>query len=662
MASVRPYGSWPSPIDAATVAGDTRSFGAIDIDDGTPYWLERRPSEGGRGVVCRADESGGHTEVTPEDVDVRTTVHEYGGGDFAVADGTIVYSRFEDQRLYRDAVAGEPDPQPLTPEPPEPQAHRYADFEFGPEGDWLICVRERHDTEGEPVNELVRIGLTDQGATEVVASGHDFYAAPRIDPASDHLVWLTWDHPKMPWDGTELHLAPLEEDGSIGEPRTVMGGGAESVFQPTWGPDGSLYAVSDRTGWWNVYALGTPGEEIEAEIVLDEAAEYGTPQWAFGLGTIAPLGEDRILAIRNQGGSQDLGILEGEAGFTSLDLPYEVYPHPRIASEGDSLVTIAAGPRTPATVITVDADGSSTTHRSAFDLEVDPAYVSEPTHVSFPTGPDGEETAHGLYYPPKNPDVEAPGDAAPPLVVKVHGGPTSQTMPIVDLEVQYFTTRGIGVMDVNYRGSTGYGRAYRDRLRGEWGNVDTQDCVAAARYLTEEGLVDGDRLAIRGGSAGGYAVLCALAFEDTFDAGASYYGVGDLRALAEHTHKFESRYLDGLVGPLPEAEDLYQARSPTAHASGIDAPLLVLQGGEDRVVPRSQAESLVDALVTNDTPYAYLEFPEERHGFRAAEARETALESEFGFYASVFGFTPDGINAIDLDEGTFTRRTPTAGD
>ncbi|MFB6111943.1 MAG: prolyl oligopeptidase family serine peptidase, partial [Halobacteriaceae archaeon] len=622
MPTETPYGEWPSPVKAERVAAGSRDFGSIDIAEGTPYWLERRPADDGRGVVCRSDGEGGIEEVTPGDVDVRTTVHEYGGGDFTVVDGTVVYARFEDQRLYRLPAGGDGTPTALTPPSPDDGQHRYADLTATPDGETLYCVRERHDVEGEAQTSLVSIPLGAGAATpSVVASGHDFYSFPRLHPDGTQLAWTTWDHPRMPWDGTELHVADIDA-GTLSNERTVMGGPEESVFQPTWGPDGTLYAVSDRTGWWNVYAVGTPAEDFGPENLHVEAAEFGTPQWTFGLGTVAPLDDGRLVVVRNTEGHQELGILTPESGtFEALELPYSTYPHPRVATDGQSVVTVGAGPKTPATITTVRPSGEHAAHRRAFEVGFDTEYLSVPDHITFPTGHEGEESAHALYYPPTNPDVEPPATAAPPLVVMVHGGPTSQTMPSIDLTIQYFTTRGFAVLDVNYRGSTGYGRAYRDRLKGEWGIVDTMDCVAGAQYLADEWLADPNRLAIRGGSAGGYATLCALAFHDTFDAGASHYGVADLRALAEHTHKFEARYLDSLVGPLPAAEATYEARSPASHADGIRAPLLVLQGGEDRVVPPAQAEQLVRALVETETPYAFLEFPEERHGFRSAAAR-----------------------------------------
>jgi dipeptidyl aminopeptidase/acylaminoacyl peptidase len=647
-----PYGEWPSPISADDVASDTVEFGDVAVDDGTPYWLERRPAEDGRGVVCRRDPDGIDVEVTPADVDVRTTVHEYGGGDFTVTDGTVVYSRFSDQRLYR--IEDGEDPEPITPEPAAERAVRYADMTIAPGGDRLYCVRERHhpDSDEEPTNDLIVLSLDDDSDPTVVAEGHDFYSFPRLSPDGDRLAWTTWDHPQMPWDGTELHVAGVESDGTVADAEMLMGGREESVFEPSFGPGGQLYAVSDRTGWWNLYRI----EGGEPALVHEDEAEYGTPQWAFGMATYLVMDDSSILAVRNHESHHDLVWLDAERGTReSAGLPYEAYPYPRLATDGETVVAIAAGPATPQSVITWTPGGGSEVLRQSFTLDIGPGMLSEPEHITFPTS--GNEDAHALYYPPTQSGVTQPEDAAPPLLVNVHGGPTSQTLPVADLEIQYFTSRGIGVVDVNYRGSTGYGRTYRERLDGEWGAVDTDDCVNAAEYLATQGLADPNRLAIRGGSAGGYATLCGLTFRESFDAGTSYYGVADLRALAEHTHKFESRYLDGLVGPLPDAEETYAERSPAEHADQITSPLLVLQGGEDRVVPPEQAETLVEALVDNQTPYAYLEFPEERHGFRTADARKVALTAELRFYSCVFEFEPaDDLSPLDLTEGAFEKQ------
>lgn len=649
--STTPYGEWDSPVSAADVAADTLRFGPVSVDDGGVYWLERRPDEEGRGVVVRADGDDDQTEVTPADADVRTLVHEYGGGDFAVHEGTVFYANFDDQRLYR--VDGDADPEPITPEPETERGHRYADMAASPDGSRLYAVRERHEGEDaeDVVNELVAIPADGSADPEIVASGHDFYSFPRLSPDGDRLAWTTWDHPRMPWDGTELHVADVAADGSLRNERVVMGGPDESVFQPGWSPDGRLHAVSDRTGWWNLYAVDAAGDD-EPRNRTPQKAEFGVPQWSFGTATYAFLDDGRVAVLRNADGEWSLCLLDDDDDLTEAGLLFSAYPHARLATDGETLAFVGGGPTTPATVArwTPDAESGPTHLRQSFSLDLPEGMVSEPEHVDVPTR-DGAQT-HAFYYPPTNADERAPESEDPPLVTMVHGGPTSQTLPVANLAVQFYTTRGFAVADVNYRGSTGYGRDYRDALQGEWGRLDTTDCVDTAEHLADTGRVDPDRLAITGGSAGGYAVLCALAFHDTFDAGASHYGVADLEALATGTHKFESRYLDGLVGPLPDARAIYEERSPAFHAAEIDAPLLLLQGGEDRVVPQEQAEDMVDALVATETPYAYALFPEERHGFRTAEASRRALELELAFYGETFGFAPaDEIPDIALHEG-----------
>jgi dipeptidyl aminopeptidase/acylaminoacyl peptidase len=637
--NVQPYGAWSSPVDPESLTRERVEFGPVVVDDGTAYWLEVRPEEDGRGVVVRETEEG-YEDVTPETRDVRTLVHEYGGGDFAVDEGTVYFADYDDQRIYRQDPGGEP--ETITPEPETERGDRYADFEVSPDGSRLYCVRERHGGDGGPENHLVVVPTDGSDAPGVVAEGADFYSFPRVDDASDRIAWTTWDHPRMPWDGTELHVATVEDDGSLAAERTVLGGAEESVFQPAW-DSGSLYAVSDRTGWWNLYRVDPAGES-DPENLHPRDSEFGIPQWAFGTSTYALREDGSIAVVVTEDGTRRMGILDpGEPPLELRfpDLSGSVHKHAKVLADGDDVVVPVSKTDAPAELVRYTPDeGSTTTLRTAGQSELDPAYVSEPEHLAFPTDDDAFD-AHGFYYPPHNPDFEAPRDEAPPVVVTVHGGPTSQTVPEFDLETQFFTTRGIGVFDLNYRGSTGYGRAYRDRLDGQWGVVDAADCANAAAFLGETGRADPDRLAVRGGSAGGYAVLCSLAFHDAFDAGISYYGVSDLAALAENTHKFESHYLDSLVGPFPGAEAVYRDRSPVYHADGIDCPLLLLQGDEDPVVPPAQSESMLAALDENGVPSAYVEFEGEQHGFRKAESIRRAAEAELAFLGEVFGFDPD---------------------
>ena len=645
-----PYGTWPSPITAEMVASAAITFGHVAVDGDDVYWREQRPDEDGRGVIVRHDGEG-TADVSPEDGNVRTLVHEYGGGDFAVQDGVRYWSRYDDQQVYRQE--GDEEPVPITPEPRTERGLRYADFVVSPDGRALYCVRENHDaiadgTANEPINELVRLATDGSEAPAVVASGHDFYAAPRLSPDGERLAWLVWDHPRMPWDGTELVVADVTDGGDIADERVVLGGPDESVFQPEWSPDGELYAVSDRTGWWNLYRVPAgddPGASLEPEPVIEREASYGTPQWLFGMATYAFLDDGRIAAVVTEDGRQHVEVIDGDER-TVADLPFEtVSPHVRAA--GESVVMPAGGPQTPTQIVRwAPATDAEILRRSA-TLDVPTVTLASPEHVSYETR-DGE-TAHTFVYPPTNPGVEAPADQRPPLVVFAHGGPTGATSPDLDLSVQFFTSRGFAVADVNYRGSTGYGRDYRDALSGEWGLVDVSDTVDAARHLAEAGRVDPDRLAVRGGSAGGYVVLAALAFEEAFDAGASYYGVADLARLAELTHKFESRYLDQLVGPYPEMADTYRERSPVEHAGEIDDPVLLLQGEDDPVVSLSQAEAMVDALEETDVPHSLSVFEDEQHGFRRAASRERAVETELAFYAEAFDLNPaDDLPALEL--------------
>lgn len=650
---IAPYGTWPSPISAEMVASDSKHFGHVTIAGGTIYWREQRPDEDGRGVVVRA-EGGETTDVTPPDVNVRTLVHEYGGGDFAVHDGVVFYSSFDDQRVYRQPPGS--DPTAITPEPATERGLRYADFEVHPDGEFLYCVRENHDVVGtdgtadptatdepnttdnpdtadEARNELVRFRTDRGGEAEVVASGRNFYAAPRLSPTGDRLAWLAWDHPRMPWDGTELHVASVADDGTLVDEDVVLGGSSESVCQPAWAPDGTLYAAADRTGWWNIYRVPFDGDP---EPVVERDASYAAPQWTFGMSTYAVLGDGRIAAVVTDEGRQQIELLE-DGERTVLDLPFETFS-PLLCADDDTVVVPAGGPRTPTSIVRWCPESGPEVVRRSTTLDVEDAYLSTPEHRTYETR-DGQQ-AHAYVYPPTNPDVEPPADERPPLVVIAHGGPTGATSPAFDPTVQFFTSRGFAVADVNYRGSTGYGRAFREALYGEWGILDVTDTIDAADHLVESGEADPDRLAVRGGSAGGYVVLSALAFHDTFDAGASYYGVADLARLTELTHKFESRYLEHLVGPYPEDADVYHDRSPVHHADDIDAPVLLLQGAEDPVVPLEQAEAMADALADNGIPHSLLVFEDEQHGFRHADSRERAIAAELAFYADVFGFEP----------------------
>ncbi|HEU5061943.1 MAG TPA: S9 family peptidase [Solirubrobacterales bacterium] len=643
MPTVAPYGSWSSPIEAATVAGAGRRLAAATIAaDGAVWWAEGRPTEGGRVVLMRRAPGGEPEAVTPEGANVRTRVHEYGGGAWCLVEPDLVlFVDFADQRLYRQRLGEEP--VAISPEPSPGAALHYADMRPSPDGETVVCVRESHG-QGEAVNEVASLPLDGSGEPRVLASGRDFYSFPRISPDGEWLAWTCWDHPNMPWDGTELWLAPLADSG---EERLIAGGSEESVFQPEWGPDGRLHFASDRDGWWNLYRARDPGGQLSGEEgalvqLTEERADFAHPQWLFGGATYAFLASGAIACVRCERAEERLFLLQPDGWEPAdLGLPFTAFGFPALSARGERVAFAAASPESEAAVVVYDVERSETeVVRSASENPVDPAYVSRPRPVEFPTG-DGE-VAYGFYYPPTNPGFSAPEGELPPLIVESHGGPTSHATPMLDREFLYWTSRGIGVVDVNYRGSSGYGREYRNKLRGTWGVVDTEDCVNAARYLAEQGEADGARLAIRGGSAGGYATLCALTFHEGFAAGASYYGVADAEALARDTHKFESRYLDRLIGPYPEQAEMYRERSPIHHVDRLRSPVILFQGLEDEVVPPNQAETMVAALERNGVPHAYLAFAGEQHGFRKAETNIRCLEAELYFYGRIMGFEPAG--------------------
>ncbi|HEX9763037.1 MAG TPA: prolyl oligopeptidase family serine peptidase, partial [Acidimicrobiia bacterium] len=553
-----------SPISAADTVGGVVSFGAIQVDGDDLYWLEGRPSEGGRQVLVRRDADGIIEDVTSPPINVRTLVHEYGGGAYVVDQGRVVYSEFSDQRLH---VLGR---GPLTADPKTQRAWRYADARSLPDGS-LVCVRENHH-EGEVVNQIVMIDPS--GSVSTLASGRDFYSNPRPSPDGDWLLWLEWDHPNMPWDGTELMTGRIA-DGALTDVTQIAGGPEESVFQPEWAPDGGIVFVSDRTGWWNLY--GHHGDET---IPIHPArADFGLPAWLFGFTTYGFVSGKRILASYWEDGVQRLVVLGSDGSANHLETPYS--RHDYLITDDKSRAWFAGtGPAHPSAICEIDIETGVVTTVRANPLPADPPYFSTARVITFPTGAGA--VAHGVFYPPANPEFEAPDGEKPPLIVMVHGGPTSHVVPRLTAGLLYWTTRGFAVVDVNYRGSTAYGREFRNQLRENWGVTDVEDCLAAARYLAEAGEVDGDRLLITGGSAGGYTTLAALAFGDGFSAGASYYGIGDIALLNEHTHKFEARYLDGLIGTDPEE---IRRRSPLYSADQIKVPVILFQGLDDKVVP-----------------------------------------------------------------------------
>lgn len=640
---VIPYGSWPSAITAATAAArggvDLRSpLGQARFDGGALYWVEGRPGEGGRQVVVRggADRA---ADVLPPGFSARSRVNEYGGGAFAVCGGVVLFVNDQDQRVYR--VDPGRTPRPLTPAGP----WRYGDLSVDPIRRRLLAVREEHATTArEPALTIVAVDIDAVAPPRVLVSGSDFYAAPRPSPDGCRLAWLQWDHPNMPWDGTELLAGEFDADGGIVGSRCVAGAADESVVQPTWSPDGTLYFASDRSGWWNLYRDG----DGAAVPVCPMNAEFAAPPWVFAASTFGFESAERILCAFAQRGRWRLGRIDVRTGtLEPIDTPYTEVASLSVGA--GTAVFCAGSPLSTLALVRLDlSSGALGMVRSSPGAALAAEAVSSPEAVEFPTG-EGQR-AHGFFYPPANPACVGPSAARPPLLVMLHGGPTASASTALDLRIQFWTSRGFAVLDVNYRGSSGYGRAYRRLLDRRWGVADVEDCVAGARYLVARGVVDGCRLAIRGGSAGGFTTLCALTFHDTFSVGASYYGISDLEALTADTHKFESRYLDRLVGPYPAERDVYRARSPIHALDRLSRPVIVFQGSDDAVVPPNQSERLVAALRGRGLPVSYLCFPGEGHGFRRAENVALALEAELYFFGRIMGFTPaDTLPGVQID-------------
>ncbi len=625
------------------------SLGMPWLDGGTAWWLEGRPAEGGRVALMEVEGSGVPTEATPAGFNLRTMAHEYGGGAYCVRDGVVFCSSFEDQRLYR--IDPGSDPVPITPDV-EDRRHRFADGTVTADGRLWIGVRERHSESGrsaDVVNELVALPTDGSAAPRVVAGGRDFYAGARISPDGTRLCFLAWNLPWMPWDGCELFTARLGPDGSPSDVTHVAGkDGEEAIWQPEWSPAGDLVFASDRSGWWNLERV----RDGERETLYAAEAEFGYPAWVFGGRSYGFLGDGRIVCGFDRDGRTFFGVLDPESGvLEELDLSYDAWRGtPFLVAAGSTVVLVAGSATLPNQVVRLDvATGAHEVLRTSADVPVDPAYFSVPRAIEFPT--EGGSTAHALFYPPGSRDFVGPGDERPPLIVRSHGGPTGNATAIFGLDMQFWTSRGFAVVDVNYGGSTGYGRAYRERLNGQWGVVDLQDCVSAARYLVETGEADGDRLLVTGGSAGGYTTICALTFTDAFAAGASYFGLADLEQFGDgDTHKFELRYEHTLVGPYPETRDRYRERSPINFVDRISTPMLVLQGADDEVVPPAQAELIVAALRERRVPHAYLLFEGEGHGFRKAENIVRSLEAELSFYLQVLGLEPgDPLPTLEIE-------------
>lgn len=649
--TIAPYGSWRSSITVEALLVDRILAHEPRIDGQTIAWLEGRPSELGRSVVVRALEGGGVEELTPAGSDVHDGVHEYGGGAWAIDDGVVYYSERSDDRLYRIAVgaAAAGTPEAIT----AASGMRFADFIIDRRRARLIAVREAHRADGPPTNDIVAIPLGPAGADPaepiVLVGGADFYGPLALSPDGDRLAWLTWQLPDMPWDGSELWVADLDAEGRPTAARRVAGSRSESIAEPRWSPDGRLHFVSDRTDWWNLYRREAD-RSITALAPLE--TEFAGPQWVFGLSTYGFADDGSIVAVSHDHAADRLWRIPADGAPRAIAVPYLEIDG--LAVAGDRIIIVAGSPSEPDHVASVTDEGRGTTIevlRRTSPVAFDPASVAIPEPIDFPT--EGGLTAHALFYRPTNPDFVGPADERPPLVVRSHGGPTAGTGQGFFGSIQYLVSRGIAVVDVDYGGSTGYGRAYRSRLDGEWGVVDVDDCLNAGRYLASIGEVDPARMACEGGSASGYTTLAMLAFRPgAMAAGVSYFGIGDLTGFDLTTHKFESRYTERLVGPLPETEALWRERSPILHAERISVPMLILQGLDDKVVPPSQAEQIVAGLAAKGIPHAYLAYEGEGHGFRKLENIRRSYQAELSFYGQVLGFTPaDELPPLELVRG-----------
>ena len=636
--TIAPYGSWNSPISPHQLVEGNIEFGDLEVDGEYLYWIECRPEEKGRCVIVRRSLDGEMKDVLQQPYSARSRVHEYGGGALLVDRGRVFFSNFRDQRIY--VARAHDDVEPITAE----GGFRYADYVSDARRNRLIGVREHHHgNSGQVENEIVGIEY-DLGAEDaVLVSGSDFYASPRLSPDGAHLAWLSWCHPNMPWDGTELWVAQLDGAGCPRGGIKIAGGDKESVQQPLWSKDGVLYFVSDRSNWWNLYRW----ENGVVETVYQHEAEFGRPQWLLGLMNYGLINSDFIVCSYSVGGAWFLGKLGKEdPRLEEFHLPFTYFDSIQVL--GDRVYCLAGSPEIPISLIEFDPSSKSfSVLRCSTPSRAVKGYTSLPKSFEFPTA-DGQ-VVHGLFYPPTNERSMGPSGSLPPLIVKIHGGPTSATDSVFSLKIQFWTSRGFAVFDINYRGSSGFGREFRNLLKGNWGIADVLDCAMGAKFLVEKGLVDGEKLAIRGGSAGGFTTLAALASHDVFRAGASYYGVGDLLDLAKDTHKFEARYLDRLIGPLPECRETYSERSPINSLQTLSAPVIFFQGLEDRVVPASQTELMVEALKEKGVPVAYVPFVGEQHGFRMAESIVRSHEAELFFYSRIFSFPiDDGVEPVEI--------------
>ena len=634
------HGTWSSPVSATAAAEGSVRFSEPRFDGDTLYWLEMRPTERGRTVLMCLDRDGVTREVTPPGFSVRSRVHEYGGGAYAVHAGTVYFVNAEDQNIY--CIESGAAPEPLLDKSARPE-YRFADLVIDRHHHRLLCVCEEHSGAGEPENYLAAVDIRGGIRPRVLVSGSSFYSSPRPSPDGTSLSWISWEHPFMPWDETRLSVAAVSEDGTVGSKQLVAGKARESIMEPSWSPDGVLYWCSDTTGWWNLYRRGP----FAPENLCAQEAEFGRPPWTFGNRSYVFLSSDDLLCSVCSNGRWDLRRMHIDSGATeTYALPFTEISG--LTVSGQNAAFVGASPAELPSVVLLDIKtGEYSNIRRAGGFALSSEYISVPETFEFPA----EGTlGHGFYYPPRNPEFQPPAGAIPPLLVRAHGGPTGAATATFSLSTQYWTTRGFAVLDVNYGGSTGYGKKYRERLDGNWGVIDTSDVIAAARSAVGLQLADPERIAITGGSAGGLTVLTALGQSEIFRAGASYYGVSDLVRIQEVPHKFESHYNFGLVGPFPEMRELYVQRSPVHHVDRIAGGVIFFQGADDPIVPPDQSRRMFEALRAAGRPAAYLEFSGEQHGFRQSQNIARALEAEFYFYSRIFGFTPaDPIDPISLE-------------
>ena len=621
--TVCPFGSWRSPITSDLIAADSIPLIDVLLDGDDVYWIESRPQQAGRHVVVRYAKDGPAHDLTPPPFNARTKVHEYGGGAVLVYRGTTFFTNFDDQKLYRQDLNGTP--LPIS----QASQCRYADAVVDASRHRLVCVREDHRrTNGVVINSIAAVASDGLSPEQVLVEGQDFYSNPRISPDGKRLAWLSWNHPSMPWTGTELWVATIGGSGEVEAPIRIAGSANESIFQPEWSPDGTLHFISDRTGWWNLYRC----RDGLSEAILLKGAEFGQPQWVFGMATYGFLSDGRIICSYRETGCSRIAVLTDK--LLPLDLPYTEVSCVRACA--DSFVFQGGAPDRPASIVRVRLDPMTfEVLKRSTEVTENPRireHISVPILTEFPSG---RGNAYAWYYAPLNPAFTAPADELPPVIVKSHGGPTAAASSILDLRTQYWTSRGYAVLDVDYGGSTGYGREYRNRLHQAWGIVDVEDCTNAARFIVQNKKGDPARVAITGGSAGGYTTLCALVFGTFFKIGASYFGVSDLESLVRDTHKFESRYLDWLIGKYPEDKETYIARSPINFTDKLSVPVIFLQGEEDQVVPPNQTEMMVNAIRRKGLPLEYLLFEGEQHGFRRAENIKRALDAVLHFYSAL---------------------------